>query len=167
MVDASTLLNLLATGRMEQIARSIADTCLVCDVVEKECLTLRSADGSRIEPVTIIPAIEALILHRCAMSEAEADDYVTFSASIDDGEAMSLAIAHARGYSLVTDDRKAREFAVGVGVEVYGTTAILRPWAEENQNADMGEVLGAIERRARFRPPEDDPNFVWWMGIHR
>jgi predicted nucleic acid-binding protein len=101
------------------------------------------------------------------MNEAEADDYVTFSASIDDGEAMSLAIARVRGYSLVTDDRKARQFAMNLGVEVYGTTDILRHWAEENPNAEIGHLLRAIERRARYRPPDDDPNFNWWIGIPR
>ena len=167
MIDASTLLNLLATDRIEQIARSIADTCLICAVVEKECLTLRSADGSRVEPVTIDPYIASFTLTRCEMNEAEADDYVTFSASIDDGEAMSLAIARARGYSLVTDDRKARGFAISAGVSVYGTTTILRYWADENAVADVGQLLGAIERRARYRPPDDDPHFSWWMGLRQ
>jgi predicted nucleic acid-binding protein len=102
-----------------------------------------------------------------AESGIEEEWYVRFAADLDDGEAMSLAICHARSYALATDDRKARRMAAALTmspVRLVSTGEMLRHWAviSRPQESEVKRVLGAIERRARFVPPADDPSCDWW-----
>ena len=92
--------------------------------------------------------------------------FVTYAAAIDDGEAMCLAIAEARAYILVTDDRKATRLAKELGVRTLSTAAIVREWAHTKSAEAIAIVINSIEKRARFRPPDDDSDSGWWLA-HR
>jgi hypothetical protein len=81
---------------------------------------------------------------------------------------MSLAICRARGYALATDDRKARRIAGQLalpGVQLFSTSQIVHHWAVRTGAApgELKRILSAIELRARFIPPHDDPLREWWM----
>ena len=57
--------------------------------------------------------------------------YIELAARIgDDGESMGLAIARCRGWSVLTDDKKARRIAKELGVPVLGTPEVIKQWAE-------------------------------------
>lgn len=44
---------------------------------------------------------------------------------VDDGEAEAIALAHAHGWRIILDDRRARAVARGLGVTIIGTVGIL------------------------------------------
>jgi hypothetical protein len=94
--------------------------------------------------------------------------YVDFAAVLDDGEAMSLAIAIARDLDLATDEQKARKLfirEVRQPRRLISTSHLLRKWADASwaSTERISVALLKIETRARYRPPKADPDYRWWM----
>jgi predicted nucleic acid-binding protein len=164
IVDSSALINLAATGLLGELVRCISPACHICrSIVERECLYIRSADGVQVEELTPDQWINDGIFSECEPTDAEGEIFVTYAASLDDGEAMCLALASSRQWVVVIDDRKGQRFAVDLGIPVMTTSAIIGHWGREKTPAEIAAVLRKIEARARFRPSEDDANYEWWM----
>ena len=170
IIDACVLINLLATGEIAGILKSASLTSLICAVVEKETIYLRTGDPQNPkELVQISPLIETGLLTICQPEGPDEETlYVDYASVLDDGEAMTLAIAVSRGLVLVTDERKARRLFVqdvGEPKRLIASSEILRKWTEVQNvpSEKIREVLLGIESRARYRPPQDDPNFDWWV----
>lgn len=169
VLDTCVLINLLATQRVAEIVRVIAPSCLICSAVSAESLYLRPLvpDGKP-EPASLVSLFEAGVFRSChPEGTAEEDLYVSYASELDDGEAMSLAIAQTRGFALVTDERKARRLARenAPHVEMISTAEIIHAWAEGKQADETIAVLRAIATRARFRPPNSYPLAAWWNGL--
>ena len=95
---------------------------------------------------------------------AEVDRYVAYAEDLDDGEAMSLAIAQSRNLALVTDERKARRLARENAPELslITTTEIIHTWAHGKEPSEVTAVVHSILTRARFLPADSDPLALWW-----
>jgi len=171
LLDTCVLLNLLATGEIESILGALNKRWLVCAAVEKESLYLRSDDPNNpLEPVSLAPLISVKLLEICDIENAEeAQLYVNYSVRLDDGEAMSVALAVARGYHLATDERKARRIfrESGAALQLSSTSQIIKEWTEigkiSRQRAKS--VLLAIVQKARFSPSASDENLQWWDDL--
>jgi predicted nucleic acid-binding protein len=139
---------------------------MVCSAVSGESLYLRplEADG-RLEAVDLTPFVDTGALTSCEIEgEVEEDLYVSYALELDDGEAMSLAIAQSRNLALATDERKARRIAqenVPL-LSLISTAEIIRAWAEGKERRDVIAVVRSILIRARFRPADSDPLAFWW-----
>ena len=169
VIDTCVLINILATGRMTEIVRVIAPILLVCPAVAEESLYLRSFEAEgRPEPVDLQKLIVAGILTLCQIGEgAEVDLYVAYAEDLDDGEAMSLAIAQSRHLALATDERKALRLARqnAPHVSLITTTEIIHTWAEGREPSEVTAVVQSILTRARFRPADSDRLAQWWNNI--
>jgi predicted nucleic acid-binding protein len=172
IIDTCVLLNLLASGEIEGILRAAARASLVCSAVEKESLYLRSENPKNpLEPVNLAPLIKAGLLQICEIEGPEEEVlYVDYSSLLDDGEAMSLAIAVARGLDLSTDERKARRLfleAVGQPTRLISTAEMIRGWAESEHVPATRVRAGLlqIQERARYQPGTADGNYQWWIGL--
>jgi hypothetical protein len=166
IIDTCVLINLLATDRVAEIVQLISPSRLVCPGVSGESLYLRpvEADGKP-EPVDLGPFFAHGVFSHCPINGgAEETHYVGYSLELDDGEAMSLAIAHSRNIALATDDRKARRLATenAPGIFLVSTPQVIHAWAEGRDHADVVSVIRAIHNRARFCPSEHDPLAQWW-----
>ncbi len=170
LLDACALINLLASGEIESILSATASEIMICAAVQKESLYLRSDDphDQLPEPIHLDDFLRAGVFSVCDMEgEKEETLYVDYASQLDDGEAMSLAIANARGYSLATDDRKARRIfleSVGAKNRLISTSDLIRRWAERKSVSAirLKSVLLSIQRRANFLLARSDTNFVWW-----
>ncbi len=82
---------------------------------------------------------------------------------------MGLAIAKVRGWSVLTDDKKARRVANELGVAVLATTGVMKQWAEIVKPAaeELSAVLEAIERFANYRPGPGADQYDWWIASIR
>jgi len=166
VIDTCVLINLLATDRVGEIVQAISPCRLVCPGVSSESLYLRSTepDGPP-QPVDLEPLFHQNVFTACPLnSDAEEELYVGYSLELDDGEAMSLAIAHARNIALATDDHKARRLAEenAPAISLISTPQIIRAWAENRDPADVASVVRAVHSRARFCPSDHDPWLEWW-----
>ncbi len=160
-VDTSSLINVLASGFAELLLEQLAPERWVAENVSRESLFLRSAlANTPPERIDLDPLFRSGHLRLCQAETAEEEElYVQLAAELDDGEAVSLAIAVRRGYALVTDDRKAIRLAQEFGVlDIFGTPEVVHACA----GIDHRKVLEAIEVRARFSPAANHPLRSWW-----
>lgn len=174
ILDACVLINLLASGEVEGILRAAARDSFICTAVEGESLYLRTDDpAAPLEAVNLRPLVESGLITVCHLEGAvEAELYVDYASALDDGEAMSLAVALSRDLVLATDERKARRLFLEAAADqqrLVSTSDLLRSWAEsETVPQDrLKEALLRIERRARYQPPVTDANHPWWVDASR
>jgi predicted nucleic acid-binding protein len=171
LLDACVLINLLASEEIDSILRIAGQEFKICDAVEKESLYLRPDDPQELSPnaVQLDPLIMSGVLSVCVMeSDTEETLYVEYAGQLDDGEAMSIAIAEARSYRLATDDRKARRIflaSTNAPERLISTSDLVRSWAErESISPDkLNFILLNIQHRANFIPPKSDANLQWWQ----
>lgn len=173
ILDACGTLNLYATGRFVPILTSLRHDWYVPTAVERESQQYRQPDPADAEklivlPVDLAPAISGGALSLCdCEDDSERELYIELAARIgDDGESMGLAIAKCRGWSVLTDDKKARRIAQELGVAVLGTPGVMKQWAEVTKAsaAELSAALEAIERFANYRPGRGAEHFDWWVA---
>ena len=177
ILDACGTLNLYASGQFVSILTALGHEWYLPAAVEKEAQQYRQPDPDDpeklvVEPIDLQPAINRGILTRCdCESEEETDLYVQLAARIgDDGESMGLAIAKCRGWSVLTDDKKACRIATELGVQVLGTTEIMKQWSEMTKPSavQLCTALEAIERFANYTPGPNAICYDWWVtSLHR
>ena len=174
ILDACVLINLLASGEIEGILRTAAQSSLICSVVEDESIYLRTDDPKLpLELIDLRSLIDSGLLMVCHVEgDDEAELYVDYASALDDGEAMSLAIALSREFLLATDERKARRLfleAVSDPARLTSTSELVRRWAEDMAVSSdrVKAALLNIEKRARYQPPTKDVNYQWWIDSCR
>ena len=174
LLDACSVLNLAASRRMEQVIQCLDADIAIAEAVAKEALFVRRGgsgeDAHETDPVLLQPLIEAGHIEVISPeTDAEFASYVRFAAQLDDGEAMTCALALERGYAVATDDRKAlrvmREH--DPPIQSLTTSDLLRAWVARMQpsEAELIRVLTDIRERARFLPSRRDPHHGWWLGL--
>ncbi len=175
VLDACCVLNLYATGRMEGILERLPwEFAVVQYVAEQEVLYVgdreATEDSGQREEVILEPLVDSGLL--TVLDYAGEDEMalaVRLATELDDGEAMTCAIAAARGGAVATDDRKALRLlaARNPPIPTYRTTQLLSSWAkpEEVSELELKEVLLAISERACYVPAKVDPLRSWWLQI--
>ena len=175
LLDANCLLNLYATGRLREITVALPYQLWVADyVVEHEALFIRRPDSTDAkdvqESVDLTPLFkEGLIQLMCLNHPAEESTYVDLAAHLDDGEAITGALALHRDCSIATDDRKARHVLsqYAPSVELVSTLDLLKLWAEEVQIPcdELGAAMAEMQSCASYFPGARDPLYEWWRSI--
>ena len=168
LLDSSVLINILATDQVEAVLKTLNAGAGVCSAVVAEALYLRGERPA--DPRTKIslePLVaRGLLQEHTVQTEQERALYVDLAADLDDGEAMTLAIAYERKIITATDDKKARRIArarFGNDVQLLGTADIMNGWAQDQDETIVRAILRRIETVAQFRPPNDDPLLRWWL----
>lgn len=185
LLDACCVINLLASGEARAILGALEgadiDVGVTRLVAEQEVLNVSSAAGEEEGDAAVDPerpkstlmlqpfVDEGLVRVLVPEGEREVGTYVDLALQLDDGEAMTGAIAIHRGGEVATDDRKAIRVlgAQSRAPAVRRTSWLVRRWA---QSADVGRkrlrsALLAVERRGSFLPPPDDPLRSWWWSV--
>jgi predicted nucleic acid-binding protein len=170
VLDTSVILNVIAAGPSLAILESLACDCFISTAAASEAIYIRADDPAQPpQVVSVEPWVQSgKVTVVSPQGTDEEELYVRFAAELDDGEAMSLAICCARRYALATDDRKARRLAkslMPVAVDLLSTAEMVHRWATSRSvhGEALRKVILAVENRARFRPPQDDPLRPWWM----
>ncbi len=166
ILDASVLINVLATRQAAAILCAFASVG-VCSAVEQESTFLRADQpGDPPERISLHPLIADGLLQRYDLRSEEEDLFVNLAAELEDGEAMTMAIAHSRGLAAAVDDRKARRIAGErfPGLVLLRTSDILHAWnrAKRPPGDQLREAIRRIQAVARYRPGSDDPLHGWW-----
>ena len=170
IVDACCFINLYATGDLRGFLTQLAWQWHIPSAALAESLFIRSVsdeDDEKREPIDAQPYFDESLLTLVDIGGAdEAELYVRLAGDLDDGEAMALAIAKQRGWTLATDDRKAKRFASNLGVPAVTTPELMQRWAKASKMrpAKLRTLLRNIESGARFAPAEDAPGYDWWTA---
>lgn len=176
LLDACCLINLLATGRMEEILGILPFLFATSRLVATKEVLAIARDEEEEVPVEreIIPASALensgnLILMDLS-TDQELADFVRFAAELDDGEASVCALALSHQGGVATDDRKALRILNREAPEVLTvqTSELLHDWARLSSApaSEITRVLRSIERKARFLPRRDAPWSEGWASSH-
>ncbi|MDT8427948.1 MAG: hypothetical protein RQ757_04195 [Pseudomonadales bacterium] len=172
IIDCCSLINLhTGWGGLSELS-TIGWKWHLCEAVMREAEHTREfgEDGSTVVvPLDMGQLVDNAVMGLVApVSDEEMTDYLDFACEVDDGEAQALAIAKCRGYTLLTDDRKAMRLAArpDVNVATISTAEVLRVWASLDVAyvARLAEVIRRIEDLARFAPRKDSPDYAWWVS---
>jgi hypothetical protein len=167
--DSSALLNLLASDCLASIAVATGWQFAICPAVRDEVKKLRDPHTGEMIEVDLAPLIASGLLQVLELSGQEEQTlYVEQAMVVDDGEAMSIAIAAHRHFELAIDDKQATNHTRRAFPEIrlWSTPAILQHWSDVG-GVDW-EVLRAairlIEMRARYFPGPSHPLADWWRN---
>lgn len=171
VVDACCLINLFAASEIAEQLAAIGGEWHVPSAVIAETLFLhiKQLDGSTTkELVDLQSLIDDGVLAECTIvGHEELELYVNLATRLDDGESMALAIAKMRGWTLSTDDRKAKRLASELDVSVLSTPEIMKQWADvaTPSHQEIQIALRRIENHASFFPSQRDSLYAWWRSF--
>lgn len=167
VLDAVSLINLYASNHIEEILQAIPCQIAVTEYVKtNEALWIYTDPNNKVKanttPIVLEPLITAGLLKIVDYeTEGEAQDFVYFSQYMDDGEAVTGAIALHRGWSIASDDGRALKcFQREVPhLSLVSTFDLVKWWAENTRPNDVlvVEVLRNIWQIGGHRPPPTHP----------
>lgn len=170
LIDACSLINLFATRYLADIASGRPERLAIVEEVRRESqFVFRDGNDStqRVrEPVIWDDFISSGLLTIVDdPSEAEAQTFIDLSVVLDDGEAMTGAIAFHREFGVVTDDRKATRVLSELGIEINSSLDLIAEWIEESRIPieQAAAILLDIRVRARYLPPRTHGRYEWWV----
>ena len=172
LLDACAVINFYATGIMEGVLASLPGPVAVADIVTREAQYVRRGgsgdDADEREQVDLAPYLAAgLVTVISTEDEDELLTFLDFSLVVDEGEAVTAALAVHRQATVVTDDRKAIRLLTTHGVQVRSTLAVLRTYCDETSASEdqVRLILSNLRRRARYEPRRDHPYRPWWDTV--
>ncbi len=168
IADTSVLLNLIASTAFEAILTALPVQVCVAEQVVRETKHLRFDTEER--EISLTAWIESGLLTIVAVeSEEEEEDYVDFALELDDGEAVTGAIAKSRLWSIAVEDKKARKvFQREIGqCEMHRTSDIIFYAADILGWSDdvLRSALLSVQSLATFLPPNSDSNRKRWLFL--
>jgi predicted nucleic acid-binding protein len=168
ILDTCVVLSLCATRRVEEILGANVGPFLVDEAVLREALYIHIivAGVREKEPISLDPLLTAGALSVVQPeTEEEFQLLVDLSVELDDGEAMTCALAQHRGYRIATDERKTIRL-IENRILTVGTLDLVRNWADKSaaEPALLREVLNAIEDRG-YVPGATHIHYAWWKQI--
>ena len=165
ILDTCVVLSLYATRRIDEVLDVQPGPILIAEAVLREALYIHVVvDGVREkEPIDLAPQVDAGKLTVIAPeSTEEFEALLDFALVLDDGEAMTCALALHRGLRIVTDERKTMRL-IRDRIEVVGALDLIRAWAGDVGAAavEIRDMLTAIADRG-YVPGPDHPHWGWW-----
>jgi hypothetical protein len=158
---------------MRDMLESIDEQATITDLVyETEALSVYETSGDppkarRIDLQLLVNL--GLLLIVSPDTEVEQNSFVDFAAVLDDGEALTGAVAGCRDWAIATDDKKARRvFRERLPhVQLISTPELVKHWVDNAEPPPdvVVDVLRSIEIGAQYRPSPGDPLSNWWRGF--
>jgi hypothetical protein len=174
VIDACCLIDLLVSGNADGILQAAGFAWHLPDAVQVEVRYVRQHDPKKPGQTVSVPAdltrrTNAGSLQMCQPNtEHELDRFTRYATQFrSDGEAMCLAIAESRAWTVATDDRKAIRVAQEAGLTVVSCPQLVKTWADKTKPAEamLRKVLQDIQTLAQFRPNPSMPQYRWWVRI--
>ncbi|WP_236793996.1 hypothetical protein [Amycolatopsis sp. GM8] len=165
MLDACIAINLAATGRSRDLEQALQLKFLMAVEAARECGSIDLTGERLVVCRNADDGGQAFVAGVLSLLDSELAMYVKLAADIDDGEAATTAIAHARSVAIATDDRKACRVITGLGLpSPVSTSSLLHDFESVAglSPAEVGETLRRVRDKARYVPRRTDALFSWW-----
>jgi len=178
VVDACTLLNLLATGREVELVIALEAVLVSSAQARAEALFLCGPPAVDDEeqrptkvPVDLVPLIDAGRLLVRALADDTANAFVARAAHLRDADASAVALAATMAVPLVSDDGKAQRVARRLHPDLVQLTTLqlVREAVERAgiEGAPLRELAKYLHERGNFDPPRRDPERSWFEDVLR
>lgn len=175
VLDASCAINLYATGKIRDIAIAWTSRLSISKfVLQREALVIGKyrTDDFQFEkdPLDLSELIQEGLIRVVKLADSrEATTMAELAASIDDGEAVTAAIAACRQWSMATDDRKASSIVLAhyPNARILSTLDLLAHWAraESIKQSELKAALEEMRQCSGFLPSSRDSQYEWWRAI--
>ena len=166
------MINLHACRQMEGIVGSIVGNVMIAERVFEECrLNPFMPDDEVVERTDLLNLIDAGSLSVVTeLTEDELQTFAAFAIKLDDGEAMTLALAVHRSWTVVTDDRAAIRELAGQA-PLLSTLDLVKDWADRMgiPLSVLQETLVDLRLRGRYLPGPSHTHRAWWerhLNLH-
>jgi hypothetical protein len=152
---------------MEEILHATAMTVGIVDAVLREAGHVRRGgdgdDADESDPIDMGAMFGSGALQRVSLGDEELDAYVALTQLLDDGEAMTVAVALSRGAAVATDEKKAVRVIAG-RAPIVSSLHLVKRWADSPllEPLDVARVLGDIRDRGRHVPGNRHPLRQRW-----
>lgn len=170
ILDACCAINLFATEHAGPILRSVGCPIAIARyVVERELLSLAAllTEGNETLEEKLTRNETTIV----ALQDEEEELFLSLAAQVDDGEAITAAIAIARHWAIATDERKTGAVLgrIAPTIHVVTTPELVKNWAEgaKIDGLTLRDVLAAIESKAHFHPWRSHSLYEWWRSSVR
>lgn len=162
ILDACSVINLHASGKMDEILKSLQANVFLADYVYSQELVKSD------KQIYLQSLVDSELLHLVSLnSENEENMFVNLAAYIDDGEAITSAIAVGRNWAIGTDDKSAVSFfrRQKLGLQVASTLELIKHWVDTaSLSTDMiNSVLDKVRREGVYEPGQSHPFYTWWQ----
>ena len=174
ILDACCIINLHESGLFSDILTSLEAAVAVAEYVQVHeigPILYRPEDSSPLtnRGMDLQPIIDrGLLTVTAPESESEQVAYVNFAAYLDDGDAVTGAIAVARNWAVATDDRSFIRFLQGVApaIPIVSTLDMIKHWADTTgaSPTSVCAALRAIRVHAKYGPSPNHPLYSWWRA---
>ncbi len=173
ILDACCIINLYASGQMRAVLETIPKNLSVAAYVkDHEALNVYSGPVNNVKStlIDLQPFIDDnLLLLVDIETEAEENIYINFAERLDDGEAITGAIALSRNWAIATDDTASvRLFQSRVPhIAIVSTLDLVKYWSDtSNIDEDtIREALSNIRVRGKYEPNRNHPLKDWWNKL--
>jgi hypothetical protein len=173
ILDACCAINLYASRQMSSILGALPVRFAIANYVyEEEILEVYSGPEDKVtqtkELIKLHPFVESRLLTVASLhSENENIDFTNFAYdALDNGEAMTGAIAKHRNWCIGTDDNTAISFfkRETPQLQIVTTMELVRAWVERaNPSSNIiASSIKNIRQRARYKPGPKHPLYEWW-----
>ena len=174
ILDACCVMNLYASGQMAEVIASIIELVAVTVYVKNiEALFIYKQSSPDTLPakvsVDLQPLIDQGLLQTVDLeTDAEKISFINLTASrMDDGEAMTGAIALHRHWAIATDDRQCRTVfrREAPQIQLISTAELVKHWVDtiKPEACVVCQVLKNIEAGANYLVGVKDPLYNWWQ----
>lgn len=173
ILDACCLINLYASQQMRAVLETIPKNLSVAAYVkDHEVLSVYSGPIENVqenyELIDLQPFIdEKLLLLVDIETDVEANTYINFAQKLDDGEAITGAIAINRNWAIATDDSKSIKLfqSNASHIALVSTLDLVKYWADTKKPKDdiVRNALLNIRVRGKYEPHRDHPLIKWWQ----
>ena len=100
-------------------------------------------------------------------TEVEANTYVNLAEKLDDGEAVTGAIALNRNWAIATDDAASLKLfqSSTPHIALVSTLDLVKYWVDTDEPSEniIREALLNIRIRGRYEPHRNHPLSEWWQ----
>lgn len=172
LLDACSLINLYASGRLGEIAERQGRPFLLVPKVIEEATWVYVREGSergdRV-PIELDPLVARGALAVTPLTRDVQAHYIRLAVELDDGEAMTIAAAaEYEEAGVVTDDEAAlRYLAQKTGLQTSTSLALLREHLSEAPAEACLDVILNLRICARYVPGPRHPEVAWWESYIR
>lgn len=173
ILDACCIINLYASNRIEEILSVIPKSvCVAAYVKNEEVLRTYDISSNTAEDIDLQSLIDRDILRLVDLDlETEAEARVNLAAVLDDGEAVTGAIALHRNWAIATDDKAViKVFAREAShLQIITGPELVKYWVDMTQPSSetINMCLHNITIGASYRPGAKHPLYEWWQSYTR
>lgn len=173
ILDACCFINLYASQQMRAVLEVIPKSISVATYVKDyEVLSIYSGPIENVqekhELIDLQPFIdENLLVLADIETEVEANTYINFAQKLDDGEAITGAIAINRNWAIATDDSKSIKIfqSTASQIALVSTLDLVKYWVDNEKPKDdiIRNTLLNLRVRGKYEPHRNHPLVKWWQ----